>query len=54
MSVCQKLGIIIENKVVQKLKLGNNVFLQKVVSYIDILKERRKNLKILSIFDIKN
>ena len=30
--VCQKLGMILENKVVQKLKLEKNVFLQKMVS----------------------
>ena len=29
MSVCQKLGIILENKEVQKLKLGNNVLTKK-------------------------
>ena len=33
----QKLGMILENKVVQKLKLEKNVFLQKIVSEIDIL-----------------
>ena len=33
MSVCQKLGINLENKVVQKLKLGNiGFFYQKMVS----------------------
>ena len=36
--VRQKLGMILENKVVQKLELEKNVFLQKMVSYIDILK----------------
>ena len=30
--VLQKLGMILENKVVQKLKLEKNVFLQKMVS----------------------
>ena len=30
--VCQKLGMILENKVVQKLKLEKNVLLQKMVS----------------------
>ena len=30
--VCQKLEIILENKVVQKLKLKENGFLQKMVS----------------------
>jgi hypothetical protein len=29
--VCQKLGMILENKLVQKLKLEKNVFLQKMV-----------------------
>ena len=27
--VCQKLGVILENEVVQKLKLGKNVFYKK-------------------------
>ena len=31
-TVCQKLGMILENKVVQKLKLEKNVFLQEMVS----------------------
>ena len=30
--VCQKLGMILENKLVQKFKLEKNVFLQKIVS----------------------
>ena len=30
--VHQKLGIILKNKVVQKLKLEKNVFLQKIIS----------------------
>ena len=30
--ICKKLGKILENKVVQKLKLEKNVFLQKMVS----------------------
>ena len=30
--VCQKLGMILENKVVQKLKLENQCFSQKMVS----------------------
>ena len=38
--VCQKLGMIFENKVVQKLKL-EKMFLQKMVSYMDILKLRK-------------
>ena len=36
--VRQKLGMILENKVVQKLKLEKKSFLQKMVSWIDILK----------------
>ena len=36
--VRQKLGMILENKVVQKLKFEKNVFLQKMVSQIDILR----------------
>jgi hypothetical protein len=36
--VCQKLGMTLENKGVQKLKLEKKCFLQKMVSYIDILK----------------
>ena len=30
--VCQKLGMILENKVVQKVKLEKKCFLQKMVS----------------------
>jgi hypothetical protein len=36
--VCQKMGMILENKVVQKLKLEKKAFLQKMVSKIDIFK----------------
>jgi hypothetical protein len=36
--VGQKLGITLGNKVAQKLELERNVFLQKMVSKIDILK----------------
>jgi hypothetical protein len=36
--VRQELGMILENKVVQKLKLEKKCFLQKMVSLIDILK----------------
>jgi hypothetical protein len=50
----QKLGMILENKVVQKLKLEKNVFLQKMVSLIDILQWIFFFEKILSIFDIEN
>ena len=32
MTVCQKLDMILESKVVQKLLLENNVFLQKMAS----------------------
>ena len=47
--VHQKLGMILENKVVQKLMLEKNVFYKKLSpKYIDILK------KIKSIFDIEN
>ena len=38
MSVHQKLGIILESKVVQKLSLGKKCFYQKMISQIDILK----------------
>ena len=43
MSVHEKLGIILENKVVQKLNLENNVFTKK-----------KKKFKIRLIFDIEN
>ena len=36
--VHQKLSMILENKEDQKLKLEKNILLQKMVSYIDILK----------------
>ena len=36
-TVHQKLGMILENKVVQKLKFEKECFLQKMVSLIDIL-----------------
>jgi hypothetical protein len=42
MSVHEKLGIILENKVVQKLNLENNVFTKKKIE------------KIRLIFDIEN
>ena len=51
--VCQKLGMILENKVVQKLKLEKNVFYKKwspkLIFFNDFLFE-----KILSIFDLEN
>ena len=51
--VCQKLGMILENKVVQKLELEKNVFLQQMVSKIDTLYDFFFE-KIPSIFDIEN
>ena len=36
--VCQKLDMILENKVVQKLKLEKNVFYKKMVALIAIFK----------------
>ena len=36
MPVRQKLGKVLENKVVQKLKLEKKFFLQKMISQIDI------------------
>ena len=41
MSVHQKLGIILENKVVQKLKLGNNVCTKKWSSQLVFLNEKK-------------
>jgi hypothetical protein len=37
MTVSQKLGMILENKVVQKLKLENDIFLTKKSLLINIL-----------------
>ena len=48
MPVFQKLGIILENSVVQKLKLENNVVNKK---WSPNLKRKKKNP---TIFDIKN
>jgi predicted alpha/beta-fold hydrolase len=49
MTVRQKLGMILENKVVQKLKLENNVFFCKKQSHKLIFLNEKK--KIPSIFD---
>ena len=51
--VCQKLGMILENKVVQKLKLEKNVFYKKWSPKLIFLNELFFE-KILSIFDIEN
>ena len=50
---CQKLGIFLENKVVQKLKLEKDVFYKKWSPKLIFLKEFFFE-KILSIFDIEN
>ena len=52
--VCQKLGMILENKVVQKLKLENNVFYKKWSPKLIFLNEFFFFEKILSICDIEN
>ena len=44
MTVRQKLDMILENKVVYKLKLENNVFYKKIVFLIDILKRKKKKV----------
>jgi hypothetical protein len=49
MSVHQKLGIILESKVVQKLNLEKNVFTKKLIFLDEIFYE-----KIGMIFDIEN
>ena len=41
MTVRQKLGMILENKVVQKLKLGNNVFNKKWSPKLIFLNEKK-------------
>ena len=51
MSVRQKLFIILENKVVQKLKLENNVF---TIKWSPNLKFLKKNKRIRLIFNIEN
>ena len=51
--VCQKLGMILENKVVQKLKLEKNVFYKKWSPKLIFLNEFfLKNFPL--IFDIEN
>ena len=42
MSVCQILGIILENKVVQTLKLENNVFAKKCFPKLIFLHEKKQ------------
>ena len=51
--VRQKLGMILENKVVQKLKLEKNVFYKKWSPKLIFLNDFFFE-KILSIFDIEN
>ena len=53
MSVHQKLGIILENKVVQKLKLEKNVFYKKWSPKLIFLNDFFFE-KIQLIFDIEN
>ena len=53
MTVIQKLGMILENKVVQKLKLGNNVFNKKWSPKLILLNEKII-IKNYDDFDIKN
>ena len=52
--VCQKLGVILENKMVQKLKLETNAFFYKKWSPKLIFLYDFLFGKILSIFDIEN
>ena len=52
--VCQKLGMILENKVVQKLKLEKNCFFYKEWSPKLIFLNDFFFEKIPSIFDIEN
>ena len=51
MTARQKLGMILENRVVQKLELENNVFNKKWFPKLIFLNELKKNLM---IFDMKN
>ena len=51
--VCQKLGMVLENKVVQKLKLEKKVFYKKWSPKLIFLNEFFFE-NFLSIFDIKN
>ena len=53
MPVCQKLGMVLENKVVQKLKLEKNVFYKKCSPKLIFLKGPFLN-GTPSIFDIEN
>ena len=53
MSVHQKLGIILESKVVQKLSLEKNIFTKKWSPKLIFLNEKKKK-KIPTIFDLKN
>ena len=53
MTVRQKLGMILENKVVQKLKLEKNVYYKKWSPKLIFLNDFFFE-KILSIFDIEN
>jgi hypothetical protein len=52
--VCQKFGMILENKVVQKLKLEKNVFFYKKLSPKLMFLNEFFFEKFLSIFDIEN
>ena len=54
MPVRQKLGMILENKVVQKLELEKNVIYKKWSPSLIFLNESFFFEKIPSIFDIKN
>ena len=54
MTVCQKLGVILEIKVVQKLSLEKNVFNKKWSPKLIFLHDFFFFGKIPSIFDIKN
>ena len=52
--VRQKMGMILENKVVQKLKLEKNIFYKKWSPKLIFFKEFFQIEKIPSIFDIEN
>jgi hypothetical protein len=49
MSVCQKLGIILGNKVVYKVKLEQNVFIKKLSPKLSL---KNKSDQILLMFDV--
>ena len=53
MPVRQKLGMILENKVVQKLKLEKKVFNKKLSPKLIFINDQNMK-KIPSIFDIEN